>query len=127
MRDLNLGPDTQVLLRKWAYQTSPGEHDDLEILKTGHAMAQILERWVKSGWCWIDACPAWVCHGPHVLVKYTDQVNGKKFDVIEEAKTAGTTFEGMPHVIITGRTGPESDGRSTELPAARNLRQDGQP
>jgi hypothetical protein len=142
MRDLNLGPESRKLINK--YKSNRGkEHPDQPLIDAADNMATMLEHWVEAGWCWVDACPAWICSGPHVKVQYTQLITGV-VEVIEPANRAGTTFEGEEYVIITGGRVPPCPcacnnggfcggcghagcGGAAKLPAARHLQQDGQP
>jgi hypothetical protein len=107
MRDLNLGPDTKKLIehyKQFCQSKTTLELAHAHLSVQARNMAAMLERWVEAGWCWVDACPAWICNGPHVMVRYRDPANGKEFDIIEPVSRVGTTFEGMQHAIVTGGT-----------------------
>jgi hypothetical protein len=96
MRDLNLGPDTKALIAKYRAQ-----EDDRTFLTDD--MADMLERWLDVAWCWPDACPARICGGPHVRVKYQhDRMNTSPnpIEVIEPATHVGETFPDVPYTII---------------------------
>jgi hypothetical protein len=95
MRDLNLGPDTRKLIARWSdvskLQTDPAVAIAMD-------MAAMLERWIEVGWCGPDACPATICGGPHVKVRYDFD---RTVDVIEPANQVGTTFAEAPYHVIT--------------------------
>jgi hypothetical protein len=96
LRDLNLGPDTRKLINRWS-KAGPAAGD------ISHEMAAMLERWITVAWCWPDACPAAVCAGPHVKVRYEDDRMGsqkKPVEVIEPYNKIGTTFPEVPYHVI---------------------------
>jgi len=98
MRDLNLGPDTKRLVQNFNHIVKHTPHDGTVISACAVAMAAMLERWLNVGWCWPDACPATVCGGPHVKVRYDFD---KTVDVIEPIHKVGTTFAEAPYHVIT--------------------------
>jgi hypothetical protein len=99
LRDLNLGPDSKKLIDQ--YHRAAGSSTGVEAgyaVKLAVDMAKMLERWIEVGWCWPDACPATICGGPHVKVRYDFD---KTVDVIEPAHKVGTTFPETPYHVIT--------------------------
>lgn len=109
MRDLNLGPDTNRLIQNFHTLSTPrGEGNEGSLIDHANnieacavAMAAMLERWITVGWCWPDACPATICGGPHVKVRYDFD---KTVDVIEPANKVGTTFSEAPYHVVTNPT-----------------------
>jgi hypothetical protein len=104
MKDLNLGPDSQRLVKQFKSMKVEGPPGRLAILT--NEMSTLLERWVNDSWCWPDAAPARICGGPHVLVRYFSN-DGPAIDIVEPMSRAGETFPGVEHVIIPGGTGHE--------------------
>jgi hypothetical protein len=103
VRDLNLGPDTKKLIKNWRVIDKHEPRDDMMIAACATAMAALLERWLDVAWCWIDACPATICEGPHVRVRYQDDAMGKQgkaVEVVEHVKYVGDTFEGVPFHVV---------------------------
>jgi len=96
MRDLNLGPDSKRLVDKYKKNRSK-EHPDQPLIDAADDMVAMLERWITVGWCWPDACPATICGGPHVKVRYDFD---KTVDVIEPIHKVGTTFAEAPYHVI---------------------------
>jgi len=96
MRDLNLGPDTRKLIERFLSMEVEGPPGKLAMIT--REMQLILERWLDVAWCWPDACPATICGGPHVKVRYDFD---KTVDVIEPAHKVGTTFAEAPYHVIT--------------------------
>jgi hypothetical protein len=100
MRDLNLGPDSQKLIDAFRaldrdQRVIAAKADELYMSAIG--MARMLERWIEVAWCWPDACPARICKGPHVRVRYE---NSKTIEVIEPIDRVGETFPGDKFTII---------------------------
>ncbi len=94
VRDLNLGPDTRKLIKRYRDPASnPGARNNV-----ADEMALMLERWLTVAWCGPDACPATICGGPHVKVRYDFD---RTVDVIEPAHKVGTTFAEAPYHVIT--------------------------
>jgi hypothetical protein len=98
MRDLNLGPDTRKLIERWHGIEWPPTVNNDDALRTAGEMAKMLERWIEVAWCGPDACPATVCGGPHVKVRYDFD---NTVDVIEPIHKIGTTFAEAPYHVIT--------------------------
>jgi hypothetical protein len=100
MRDLNLGPDTRKLVKRWRDDVDSTTLAEFpaKVSDIGDDMVAMLERWLNVGWCWPDACPATICGGPHVKVRYEFD---KTVDVIEPIHKVGTTFAETPHHVIT--------------------------
>jgi hypothetical protein len=94
MRDLNLGPDSRDLIKKYR---DPVYHQGNRSVVADN-MAAMLERWMEVGWCWPDSSPARICGGPHVKVKY--EFN-QSVEVIEPANKVGETFPDAKYTIIT--------------------------
>jgi hypothetical protein len=99
VRDLNLGPDTKRLIERFGSMKIEGPPGKLAMLT--QEMRLMLERWLEVGWCWPDACPATICGGPHVKVRYT---MGRLTEVIEPADKVGETFPDVPHTVIKHST-----------------------
>jgi len=97
LRDLNLGPDTKRLIGQYraARENRDVTLNDISLFAT--QMAAMLERWLTVGWCWVCACPATVCGGPHVKVRYEFD---KTVDIIEPINKVGTTFTETPYHVI---------------------------
>lgn len=98
MRDLNLGPDTRKLIKRYQ-ETSDQKLGDYFAAE----MAKMLERWMTISWCWPDNCPAQICSGPHVRVKYQHDKMGsdpRPIEVIEPYNHIGERFPGVPYTII---------------------------
>lgn len=70
MRDLNLGPDTRELVRR--YQNIKVENAQ-QLREHADNMSRMLERWIDIAWCWVDAAPATICGGPHVKIVIQDR------------------------------------------------------
>jgi hypothetical protein len=101
MRNLNLGPDSKQLAIKFNtldrdQRTMEAKAD--EIYNVARLMAAMLKRWVEVAWCWPDSCPAQMCGGPHVKVKYDFD---KTVEVIEPANKVGETFPDAKFTILT--------------------------
>jgi hypothetical protein len=107
MRDLNLGPDSKRLVERYREFTQgelPLKEAHVVLALQANSMAAMLERWITVGWCWPDACPATICGGPHVKVRYEDNRMGSTFrpcEVIEPYNQIGTTFKEVPYRVIT--------------------------
>jgi hypothetical protein len=95
MRDLNLGPDSKSLVERFRKESKDSKN---EIVEVANDMAKMLERWYEVAWCVPDACPAQICGGPHVKVRYDFD---KTVDVIEPAHKVGETFKETPYHVIT--------------------------
>lgn len=98
MRDLNLGPDSKRLIERYNRIDKLQTSDKLDMIAVAGAMAKMLERWIDVAWCWPDACPATICGGPHVKVKY--EFN-RGTEVIEPVNKVGETFPDAKYIIIT--------------------------
>jgi hypothetical protein len=107
MRELNLGPDSKRLVERYRKIDEPFVQDKKDWqakAKLAHEMAAMLERWMTVAWCWPDNCPATICGGPHVKVRYEDDRMGnqkKPVEVIEPYNKIGTTFPEVPYHVIT--------------------------
>jgi hypothetical protein len=101
MRDLNLGPDTRKLIDKYKGNRDK-EHPSQPLIDAADDLVAMLERWLNVGWCWPDACPANICGGPHVKVRYDFD---KTVEVIEPANEVGGTFPDAKYTILTTATG----------------------
>jgi hypothetical protein len=105
MRDLNLGPDSKHLVQNYRALSKGKPTDGSDpINMVASEMALMLERWINVAWCWPDACPATICGGPHVKVKYHPDAmpnTGKPVEVIEPANKVGQTFPEVPYHVIT--------------------------
>lgn len=98
MRDLNLGPDTKKLIKRY-HETSDQKLGDYFAAE----MTKLLERWMDIAWCCIDAAPAHTCGGPHVRVKYQHDRMGmpsRPAEVIEQINHVGEMFPGVPYTVI---------------------------
>jgi hypothetical protein len=99
MRDLNLGPESSALISKYKRVA----YDKGLAADVAGEMARMLERWLDVAWCWPDACPARICGGPHVRVKYQHDrmlTTHNPIEVIEQAEHVGETFPDVPYTII---------------------------
>jgi hypothetical protein len=105
MKDLNLGPDSRKLVERLCKLQGQRAMDDgasfvehtASMAVCATAMAAMLERWMTVAWCWPDNCPATICGGPHVTVRYDFD---KTVDVIEPYNKIGTTFPEAPYHVI---------------------------
>jgi hypothetical protein len=106
MKDLNLGPDSKRLVdqfRKLDRDQRTIESKADETYSLACQMTNMLERWMTIAWCWPDNCPAQICSGPHVRVKYHHESTRhgvRPIEVIEPYNHIGERFPGVPYTII---------------------------